>query len=54
MTLGQFKAYGEAVENRRKRARTELLFLLRGARYDKKPFAELLKASRSATWLTPG
>lgn len=53
MTLGQFKAYGAAVEARRKLARTEQLIMLRGVKYKQKHFAELLKASRTAAWLTP-
>lgn len=54
MTLAQLRAYGDAVERRRKLARTELLCMLRGAKYPKKPFNDLLKASRTATWLIPG
>lgn len=54
MTLAQLRMYGEAVERRRKLARTEQLVLLRGAKYQKKHYTELLKASRTATWLTPG
>lgn len=58
MTLAQFRAFGDAVERRRKKARTELLLMLRSARYDGKKgteaFREMLKASRTATWLTPG
>lgn len=58
MTLRQVRLYGEAAESRRRKARTELLFLLRASRYDGKDgaraFAKLLKASRTATWLDPG
>lgn len=57
LTLGQLKAYGEVVERRRRLARTEVLVMLRAARYPgkkgAKAYQELLKASRSATWLTP-
>lgn len=58
MTLGQLKAYGDVAEGRRRKARTELLIMLRAARYGGKEggraYTALLKASRSATWLTPG
>ena len=54
MTLEQVRLYGEAAERRRRKARTELLFMLRGAEYEKGAFAKLLKASRTATWLDPG
>lgn len=58
MTLAQAKALGDAAEGRRRRARTELLIMLRAARYTGKDggraFTALLKASRSAPWLTPG
>ncbi len=58
MTLAQVRAYGDAVEARRKKARTELLTMLRAARYGGKQgaraYQDLLKASRTATWLIPG
>lgn len=58
MTLAQVRLFGEAVERRRKLARTELLVMLRAARYagreGGKAYQQLLKASRTATWLTPG
>lgn len=54
MTLAQAAAFGDAAERRRRLGRTELLFMLRGAKYGKTEFAKLLKASRTATWLTPG
>lgn len=59
MTLAQMEAFGAAAERRRRLARTELLVMLRAARYTGKkggpnPYEQLLKASRTATWLTPG
>lgn len=54
MTLAQFRAYGEAAETRRKMARTEQMMILRGVKYKQRHFTDLLKASRTATWLTPG
>lgn len=54
MTLAQLRAYGEAAETRRKMARTEHMLLLRAAKYKQRHFTDLLKASRTATWLTPG
>ena len=54
MTLAQFRAYGEAAETRRKMARTEHMLLLRAAKYKQRHFTDLLKASRTATWLPPG
>lgn len=53
MTLAQARAYGEAAERRRKLARTEQLMVLRGAKFDKKHYQALVKASKDAEWLTP-
>jgi len=58
MTLHQVRTYGDAVEDRRKRARTELLTMLRAAQYSGKDgaraFQKLQKVSRTASWLIPG
>lgn len=57
LTLAQVRELGAAVESRRKLARTELLVMLRAARYDGKKgsraYQDLLKASRTTSWLIP-
>lgn len=58
LTLEQVRELGAAAERRRHLARTELLVMLRAARYEGKQgsraYQDLLKASRNATWLIPG
>ena len=53
LTLDQVKEYTQAVERRRKKARTEQLMVLRAAKYPKTEYLEILKASRTAEWLIP-
>lgn len=43
MTVAQLKAYTGAAERARKRENRDLLFMLRGAQYEKSDFAKLLK-----------
>jgi hypothetical protein len=44
MTVGQVRAYSQAVESARKRHHRDLLVLLRGAQYDQDAFTKLLNA----------
>jgi len=44
MTLAQARIFSEAADRERRRKNRDMLFMLRGAQYDKAEFEKLLKA----------